>query len=308
MATPGRDEKLLKGFVVRNGAQRRETLAARRRREARREEWTQQTKLARMLASYLDRRCTFWTSLENKPRSFVSAVHQRRRGCKSGLPDVVVVQQQPGRLLIVWVELKSARGLASGVQKQVRAELLAAGAEWWMARSANAAMMALYRSGMAFSRPWEPPQLVEWERGHFPTRTSGSARAGCGGAAPGGTAAVSGTSACSQGHATGSRTAANVPRLNGCPRRRALAAGRPTDAVGSPIRQSEIQTTGQFGSTSSLQVDDGIVGIRAPVRRLWPCVGGAEAQRAAATSAGVEAGWDGGIRRTGGRSRRCRRR
>jgi hypothetical protein len=130
-----------------------------------------------------------------------------------------------------------------------------------MARSANAAMMALYRSGMAFSRPWEPPQLVEWERGHFPTRTSGSARAGCGGAAPGGTAAVSGTSACSQGHATGSRTAANAPRLNGCPRRRALAAERPTDAVGRTIRQSKIQTTGQFDSTS---FDDGIVGIRAP--------------------------------------------
>jgi hypothetical protein len=53
--------------------------------------------------------------------------------------------------------------LASGVQKQVRAELLAAGAEWWMARSANAAMTALYRSGVAFRRPWEPPPLESWE-------------------------------------------------------------------------------------------------------------------------------------------------
>ena len=50
----------------------------------------------------------------------------------------------------MFVELKSRSGLASKVQKQVRAELLAAGALWWMARSANAAMMALHLSGVPF--------------------------------------------------------------------------------------------------------------------------------------------------------------
>jgi hypothetical protein len=58
---------------------------------------------------------------------------------------------------------QSRWGVVSGPQISTVAELKPAGTEWWMARSANAAMMALYRSGMAFSRPWEPPQLVEWE-------------------------------------------------------------------------------------------------------------------------------------------------
>jgi hypothetical protein len=84
---------------------------------------------------------------------------------------VIALQQQSGRLLIVFVELKSHRGLASKTQKQVRAELLAAGVLWWMARSAHAAMTALYRSGVAFRRPWEPPPLQPWER--FPIRTRG---------------------------------------------------------------------------------------------------------------------------------------
>jgi hypothetical protein len=151
----------LSGVMTGSGADG--SLAAQRRREGRREEWTQQTKLARMLTSYLDRRCTFWTSLENKPLSLASGIFQQKRGVKSGLPDVVVVQQQPGRLLIVFVELKSRSGVGSKVQKQVRAELLQAGAVWWMARSARAAMTALHRSGVVFRRPWEPPQLEAWE-------------------------------------------------------------------------------------------------------------------------------------------------
>jgi hypothetical protein len=116
-----------------------------------------------MLQSHLDFRSTFWTSLENKPLSFVSGIFQRRRGVKSGLPDVVVLQHRPGGVLVVFVELKSRSGLASKVQKQVRAELLAAGALWWMARSANAAMMALHLSGVPFLKPWQPPPLNPWE-------------------------------------------------------------------------------------------------------------------------------------------------
>jgi hypothetical protein len=46
-----------------------ESFAVQRRRESRREEWAEQTKLAGMLAKYLDPACTFWTSLENKPLS-----------------------------------------------------------------------------------------------------------------------------------------------------------------------------------------------------------------------------------------------
>ena len=53
--------------------------------------------------------------------------------------------------------------MASKVQKQVRAEMLQAGAVRWMARSAGAALMALHLSGVVFRRPWQPPRLDPWE-------------------------------------------------------------------------------------------------------------------------------------------------
>jgi hypothetical protein len=63
----------------------------------------------------------------------------------------------------IFVELKSRVGVATKVQKQVRVELLPAGATWWMARSARAAMMALHLSGVVFRRRWKPPRLKPWE-------------------------------------------------------------------------------------------------------------------------------------------------
>ncbi len=116
-----------------------------------------------MLASSLDRGCTCWSSLENKPRSRLSGMIQQRRGVKSGVPDVFVIQRQAGARLVAFVELKSRAGLASPTQKQFRLEVLAAGAQWWMARSANAAMMALHLSGVQFCRPWVPQPLQPWE-------------------------------------------------------------------------------------------------------------------------------------------------
>jgi hypothetical protein len=91
------------------------------------------------------------------------AVFQRMRGCRPGVPDLVVIQQQPGSVLIVFVELKSRRGLASKAQKQARAEMLPAGAVWIMARSWRAAMVGLQCAGVKFCRPWEPPPLEPWE-------------------------------------------------------------------------------------------------------------------------------------------------
>jgi hypothetical protein len=84
---------------------------------------------------------------------------------RSDLPDVqVIFRQRPeGALILVFVELKSRRGVASEAPKRVRAELKRAGAVWWMARSARAALTALHRSGVVFRRPWEPPQLEPWE-------------------------------------------------------------------------------------------------------------------------------------------------
>jgi hypothetical protein len=135
--------------------------------QRRREEWSEQTKLGGLLAKYLDPTCTFWTALENKPISLVSALFQKRRGCRSGIPDEFVLYRGKP----IFVELKSRFGVATKVQKQVRVELLQAGATWWMARSARAAMMALHFSGVVFRRRWQPPRLQPWE-GPFadPTR------------------------------------------------------------------------------------------------------------------------------------------
>ena len=114
-----------------------ESLAVQRRRESCREEWNEQTKLAALLREHLDPARTYWTALENKPLSPMSGVFQRRRGVKAGIPDVEVIFRQPAGSVIVFVELKSRRGVASEAQKQARAEMLPAGAVWWMARSAG---------------------------------------------------------------------------------------------------------------------------------------------------------------------------
>jgi hypothetical protein len=135
------------------------SFAALRRRESRRQEWTEQIKLAEMLHKYLTAADTFWTSLENKPISRLSGLFQKRRGVRSGLPDVLVIWR--GRP--IFVELKSRAGVASKVQKRVRSEMLPAGADWWLARSARAALMALHLSGVVFRRRWKPPRLQPWE-------------------------------------------------------------------------------------------------------------------------------------------------
>jgi hypothetical protein len=112
-----------------------------------------------MLDEYLDPADTFWTSLENKPISRLSGIFQKKRGVRSGLPDVLVVWR--GRP--IFVELKSRAGVASKAQKQIRLEMLPAGADWWLARSARAALMALHLSGVLFRRRWKPPRLKPWE-------------------------------------------------------------------------------------------------------------------------------------------------
>jgi hypothetical protein len=93
-------------------------------------------------------------------------------------------------------------------QKQVCLEMLPAGAVWWMARSARAAMMALSLSGVLFRRKWEPPQLRPWET-------------------------VSRSAAASEGgrRATGGEAAIPVPASTPC--ERGCVAGGSTIVVGS---------------------------------------------------------------------------
>src|SRR5215813_1577607 len=49
---------------------------------------------------------------------------------------------------LIAIELKSRRGQCSRSQRTAREALLRAGAEWWVCRSANAAMWALAQSGV----------------------------------------------------------------------------------------------------------------------------------------------------------------
>ena len=85
------------------------SLAVQRRRERRREEWREQMKLSVLLDKYLDPTGTFWTSLENKPISRISGIFQKKRGVRSGIPDVFVLYL--GRP--IFVELKSRVGVAT---------------------------------------------------------------------------------------------------------------------------------------------------------------------------------------------------
>jgi hypothetical protein len=111
---------------------------------------------------------TFWTPLENKPSSRLNGVLQKKRGVRSGLPDTIVIFRQPP----IFVEVKSRAGIASKAQKQVREELVAAGAMWWLVRSARGADGVASLRGL-FRRPWKPP-LLGRGKGRSPTRTSGS--------------------------------------------------------------------------------------------------------------------------------------
>jgi hypothetical protein len=140
-----------------------QALAIARRRISVREEGREHIRLAKLLAYYIDPENSFWTSLENRPMSLLSGLIQKKRGCRSGLPDVAVFQRRGGRIHLVFIELKSRRGEVSPVQKQVCEELRRIGARWWCVRSARAGVEALRLSGVGFRRKWEPPRLQYWE-------------------------------------------------------------------------------------------------------------------------------------------------
>jgi hypothetical protein len=150
---------LRKGFVV-GVVERRETLAARRRRESRREEFAEQARLVEMLAELLDPRFAVVTALENRPRSRWSGFWAKARGVRAGIPDLmIVVYWKPP----VFIEMKSKGGVPSKTQRRVFADLQAMGAAVYVARSADAALEALRRH-IPFRREWKPASpLQPWE-------------------------------------------------------------------------------------------------------------------------------------------------
>ncbi len=136
---------------------------------ARREEWQEQKKLARLLDKWLDPACTFWTATDPVASSALSGAIRKQRGVKPGVPDQLILYR--GKLIAI--ELKSRCGKCSPPQRAVREDLLRAGARgWWVCRTARAAMWALARSGVCFRtltnndgspERWKPPRLPAWE-------------------------------------------------------------------------------------------------------------------------------------------------
>jgi hypothetical protein len=93
---------------------------------------------------------------------------RKKRGVKPGLPDILVLNSGG----LITIELKSRRGQCSPSQRAVREALLRAGAQWWVCRSASAAMWALRESGVLFrtivhddgtTECWQQPELPAWE-------------------------------------------------------------------------------------------------------------------------------------------------
>jgi hypothetical protein len=131
------------------------SLAVKQRHVSRRQEWNEQTKLAELLPKYFDRSSTFLTigeqaALAGERHVSEAAGHQGR------LPDAHFLYRGKS----IYVELKSRRG--SKAQKQVRAELLQAGADWWLVQPARGDDGAA-PLGVPFRRRWKLPRLKPWE-------------------------------------------------------------------------------------------------------------------------------------------------
>ena len=119
---------------------------------ARGEEWRIQEPLAALLDRWLDPTTTWWTEVDTVCPSALVGMLRRRRGVKAGTPDVLVFDR--GKL--IGIELKTRKGRPSESQEAARGRLLAAEADWWLARSPGAAMEALRRAGVV-SRVIPPP-------------------------------------------------------------------------------------------------------------------------------------------------------
>jgi hypothetical protein len=135
---------------------------------ARREEWQEQKKLARLLDKWLDPACTFWTATDPVASSALSGAIRKQRGVQPGVPDVLVWYRGKS----ITIELKSRRGQCSPSQRAAREALLRAGAKWFLCRSATSVMWQLRKSGVPFRtivhedgtiERWQQPKLPAWD-------------------------------------------------------------------------------------------------------------------------------------------------
>jgi hypothetical protein len=136
---------------------------------SRRWEWEQQVLLASLLDRWLPDDA-FFSATDGVARSPMSGWLRKKRGCKSGLPDMLIWCR---RTKTIGIEMKSPGGRCTAPQRAVRELLLQAGCRWFECRSAAAAMVAIAASGLRFRtivhpdgtvERWKRPRLAKWEK------------------------------------------------------------------------------------------------------------------------------------------------
>ena len=131
-------------------------------------EWREQVRLAGLLDKWLDDTCSFATATDPVTSSALSGWLRRRRGVKAGTPDTLIWHRGKS----ITIEMKSRGGRCSPAQRAVRSALIRSGVQWWVCKSAHAAMWALKESGVKFRlfvrsdgavERWRQPALEPWE-------------------------------------------------------------------------------------------------------------------------------------------------
>ena len=99
--------------------------ATQQRQRSQQEEFETQRLFFAKLRELLVPDVVFVTAIENKPRSRMAGVFQKRRGCPAGISDLLFVLKD---LPSVWIELKSRKnGVLSPAQRSVFARLKGVG-------------------------------------------------------------------------------------------------------------------------------------------------------------------------------------
>lgn len=142
-------------------------------------EFREQIRLAESLSKWLPDDA-FFSATDGVARSPISGFVRKMRGCKSGVPDILIWCHHTKPIA---VELKAPGNRCTASQKAVRLKMIAAGVIWWEALTANSAMVAIAESGLKFRtiisesgarERWVKPKLESWE---LPRANPSAARA-----------------------------------------------------------------------------------------------------------------------------------
>lgn len=99
---------------------------------------------------------TTWTTFPAGGGGKVRGRMLARLGLRAGWPDILVLHPAPAATLLLGLELKTACGRQSPVQRTVAAELEAAGAAYALCRSIDDVRAALARAGVPLFATLDP--------------------------------------------------------------------------------------------------------------------------------------------------------